>query len=80
MTQIYVAPSGDYSLTTGAVARHIGGTSQHVRQLIKSGRLKAIDIASGAARPRFRISKADLDAFLAVAAVGPPALSTQEVA
>lgn len=71
MTQIPVAPPGDYSLTTGAVARRIGGTSQHVRQLIKSGRLRAIDIANGAARPRFRISRADLDEFLTVAAVAP---------
>lgn len=68
MTPVSVAPPGDY-LTTGEVARRIGGTSQHVRQLIKSGRLAAIDIAKGNGRPRFRISEAALADFLRDATV-----------
>lgn len=68
MTSAFVAPTGDY-LTTGEVARRIGGTSQHVRQLIKTGRLVAIDIAKGHGRPRFRISEAALAEFLRDATV-----------
>lgn len=75
MTSAFVAPTGDY-LTTGEVARRIGGTTQHVRQLIKSGRLAAIDIAKGHGRPRFRVSEAALADFLRDAAVP----TTQEVA
>lgn len=71
MTPVSVAPTGDY-LTTGEVARRIGGTSQHVRQLIKSGRLAAIDIAKGTGRPRFRIAEAALVEFLRDAAVIAP--------
>jgi excisionase family DNA binding protein len=69
VTPVSVAPEGDYSLTTGEVARRIGGTSQHVRQLIKTGRLAAIDIAKGCGRPRFRISEAALADFLRDATV-----------
>jgi excisionase family DNA binding protein len=68
VTSASVAPSGGY-LTTGEVARRIGGTTQHVRQLIKSGRLAAIDIAKGHGRPRFRISEAALAEFLRDATV-----------
>ncbi|WP_405883612.1 helix-turn-helix domain-containing protein [Streptomyces sp. NBC_01384] len=71
MTPVSVAPTGGF-LTTGEVARHIGGTSQHVRQLIKSGRLAAIDIAKGNGRPRFRIAEAALADFLRDAAVIAP--------
>ncbi|MEU5580962.1 helix-turn-helix domain-containing protein [Streptomyces huasconensis] len=78
MTPVHVAPTGDY-LTTEEVACHIRGTSQHVRQLIKSGRLAAIDIAkSGDGRPRFRIAKSELDRFLREAAVAPA--TSEEVA
>jgi excisionase family DNA binding protein len=75
VTSAFVAPTGDY-LTTGEVARRIGGTSQHVRQLIRTGRLAAIDIAKGDGRPRFRVSEAALADFLRDAAVP----TTQEVA
>lgn len=68
MTPVPVAPAGDF-LTTGEVARRIGGTSQHVRQLIKTGRIAAIDIAKGNGRPRFRISEAALADFLRDATV-----------
>ena len=75
MTSASVAPTGDY-LTTGQAARRIGGTPQHVRQLLKSGRLAAIDIAKGDGRPRFRVSEAALAEFLRAAAV----TTTTEVA
>lgn len=68
MTSASVAPTGDY-LTTGQVAKRIGGTPQHVRELIRSGRLAAIDIAKGTGRPRFRISEAAYQDFLRSAAV-----------
>lgn len=73
MTLASAAPKGGY-LTTGEVAKRIGGTSQHVRQLIKSGRLAAIDIAKGHGRPRFRVSEAALADFFQAAAVrtAPP--------
>lgn len=74
MTSNSVAPPGDY-LTTGEVARRLCSTTQHVRQLIRTGRLSAIDIAKGQGRPRFRVLEASLAAFLDTAAVTPPSMS-----
>ncbi|MFE2710574.1 helix-turn-helix domain-containing protein [Streptomyces mirabilis] len=79
MTPTSVAPTGGF-LTTGEVAIRIGGTSQHVRQLIKSGRIEAIDIAKGHGRPRFRISEAALAAFLDSAAVRTTQTTAEEAA
>lgn len=70
MTSASVAPSGDY-LTTGQVARRIGSTPQHVRRLITSGRLAAIDIAAGAERPRFRVAETSVADYLCGARVKP---------
>jgi len=67
-------------LTTGEVAIRIGGTPQHVRELIKSARIEAIDIAKGSGRPRFRVSEAALAAFLRAAAVRSLSDSATEVA
>ena len=72
MAPISVAPTGGY-LTTGDVAKRICGTTQHVRELIRSGRLAAIDIANGDSRPRFRVSEDSLTRFLRDAAVKPTA-------
>jgi excisionase family DNA binding protein len=72
VTPVLVAPTGGY-LTTGEVAKRIGGTTQHVRELIRIGRLAAIDIAKGDSRPRFRISEDSLASFLRDAAVKPSA-------
>lgn len=68
MASPVVAPSGGY-LTTSQVAKRLGSTTQHVRQLIRAGHLKAIDIAKGDNRPRFRIPQASLDEFELNAAV-----------
>ncbi|GAP46907.1 helix-turn-helix domain-containing protein [Streptomyces azureus] len=68
MTSASVAPTGDY-LTTGQVAKRIGSTPQHVRSLITSGRLSAINIAKGVGRPRFRIAESTLSEFLRTAQV-----------
>jgi len=68
VTPVSVAPTGGF-LTTGEVAIRIGGTPQHVRELIKSGRIEAIDIAKGHGRPRFRVSETALAAFLDSATV-----------
>jgi excisionase family DNA binding protein len=72
VTPVLVAPTGGY-LTTGEVAKRIRGTTQHVRQLIRSGRLTAIDIAKGDGRPRFRVSEDSLASFLRDAEVKPSA-------
>jgi len=78
VTLASAAPSGGY-LTTGEVAFRIGGTPQHVRELIKSGRIEAIDIAKGGGRPRFRVSEAALADFLSSATVRTTP-STEEAA
>lgn len=80
MTLASAAPKGGF-LTTGEVAIRIGGTPQHVRELIKSGRIEAIDIAKGDGRPRFRVSEDALADFLDGAAVRTSsALPATEVA
>ncbi|MGW1949093.1 helix-turn-helix domain-containing protein [Streptomyces sp. NPDC001940] len=79
MTPVSVAPTGDY-LTTGQVAKRIGGTPQHVRELIKYGRIEAIDIAKDDGRPRFRVAEAALAAFLDSAVVRTNSQPTPEVA
>lgn len=75
MTSASVAPPGDY-LTTGQVARRIGSTPQHVRRLITSGRLAAIDIATGAERPRFRVAETAVADYLRDAEVKPGGKAT----
>jgi excisionase family DNA binding protein len=70
VTSASVAPPGDF-LTTGQVARRIGSTPQHVRRLITSGRLAAIDIANGTERPRFRVAETAVAAYLRAAEVKP---------
>jgi excisionase family DNA binding protein len=70
VTPTPVAPAGDY-LTTAEVARRLSSTTQHVRQLIRSGRLSAIDIAKGQGRPRFRVPEGALVDFLDTSAVAP---------
>lgn len=70
MTSASVAPLGDY-LTTGQVARRIGSTPQHVRRLITTGRLAAIDIATGSERPRFRVAETSVANYLRAAEVKP---------
>lgn len=70
MTSAPVAPTGDF-LTTGQVAKRIGSTPQHVRSLITSGRLAAINIAAGQKRPRFRVAEGSVAAYLETARVSP---------
>lgn len=79
MTPVSVAPTGDF-LATGEVAIRIGSTPQHVRELIRSGRIEAIDIAKGGGRPRFRVSESALADFLNSAAVRTVDLPATEVA
>lgn len=79
MTLASAALPGGF-LTTGEVAIRIGGTPQHVRELIKSGRIEAIDIAKGNGRPRFRVSEVALAAFLDSAAVRSLSSSVTEAA
>ncbi|WP_019358009.1 excisionase family DNA-binding protein [Streptomyces sp. AA1529] len=69
MTTQTVAPRGDY-LSTGAAAKRIGITPQHVRRLIASGHLPAINVAVGTKRPRFRIAEAAITTYLHGAQVG----------
>lgn len=76
MTTTTVAPQGDY-LSTGAAAKRIGVSPQHVRRLISSGLLPAINVAASEHRPRFRIADSAITAYLRGAQVGP---ATQEAA
>lgn len=61
-------------LTPPQVAKRLGVCPESVISWIRSGQLTAIDVSSrpGVGRPRFRISEADLQAFLASRAVAPP--------
>lgn len=79
MTPMSAAPGGGY-LTTGQVAAHIGATPQHVRELIHSGALPAIDISKGATRPRFRVLETSVCEFLRTAAVVPTPAAESELA
>jgi excisionase family DNA binding protein len=70
VTTTPVAPQGDF-LTTGAAAKRIGVSPQHVRRLIASGLLPAINIGARERRPRFRIADAAVTEYLHGAQVGP---------
>lgn len=69
MTPTPAAPMSGY-LTTGQAASRIGATPQYVRELIRTGRLQAIDISNGG-RPSFRVSETSVEQFLRDAAVTP---------
>lgn len=69
MTPASAAPTSGY-LTTGQAASRIGATPQYVRELIRAGRLQAIDISNGG-RPSFRVSEASVEKFLHDATVSP---------
>lgn len=69
MTPIPAAPTSGY-LTTGQAAARIGATSNYVRELIRTGRLQAIDISKGA-RPSFRVAEKSVEQFLADSIVTP---------
>ena len=60
-------------LSPPEVARRLRIKADSVRQLIRSGELRAADLARpGSRRPRFRIEPADVELFLAGRAVRPP--------
>jgi excisionase family DNA binding protein len=58
-------------LTPPGVAERLGVDSHRVVGWIRSGQLPAVNVGDGARRPRFRVSEADLAAFLAARSVGP---------
>jgi hypothetical protein len=51
-------------LTPPAVGRLLGCGSDKVLSLIRSGELRASNLASGSQRPRWKINPADLEALL----------------
>lgn len=55
--------------TTAQVAEILGCSEQHVRNLIKSRRLAAVDIGGGG-RPKWRITSKALEDYLAASTVG----------
>lgn len=67
MTPSSAAPVSGY-ITPGEAGARIGATSNYVRELIRAGHLDAIDIGKGS-RPRFRVTAASVDKFLADRAV-----------
>ena len=56
--------------TTAQVAEILGCSEQHVRDLIAARRLRAADISTGRGRrPKWRITAAELERFLAESTV-----------
>lgn len=62
--QIQQGKTGDQLMTPNEVADRLRVTSEKVRQLIRTGRLEAMNIGSGQKRPLYRIHPQDLDVFL----------------
>jgi len=62
------------ALTPPQVAKLLAVDVDRVRRWIRSGRLRGIDVSEnpGTGRPRFRVMREDLDAFMAGRIVGPP--------
>lgn len=56
-------------LTIRDVAERLNVSQEVVLTHVRAGRLKAANVGLGSARPRWRISEDDLDAFLASRAV-----------
>lgn len=52
-------------LTPPVVAQMLGSSPESILSLIHSGELPAVNLSQGGLRPRWRISKKDLTAFLA---------------
>ena len=61
-------------MTPPQVASQLGIKSDAVRVLIRSGELRAVDLAGkGSRRPRYKIDPSDLKIFLESRQVRPPA-------
>ena len=60
-------------LTPPAIGKRLGIKADRVRELIRNGELRAVDLARrGSRRPRYRISPDDLADFLQARTVRPP--------
>jgi len=51
-------------LDVATVAKRIGRSPSHVRRLIESGRLPAVNVGTGRLRPTYRLDSDVVDAFL----------------
>ncbi len=51
-------------LSVPEVAALLVVSDTHVIRLIKTGRLRGVNVGTGAKNPRFRVSQVDLQAFL----------------
>ncbi len=60
-------------VTPPAIADRLGVDAHRVIAWIKRGQLAAVNIGDGSQRPRYRVSEADLQVFLAARTVQPPA-------
>ena len=58
------SPNAEELLTPDEAARRLKVTAEHVRALIRSGRLSAINIGTGPKRPLYRIPASALGEFL----------------
>lgn len=56
-------------LTVLQVAEMLSCSKWHVQRLINSGKLAAIDISSQGSRPKIRVRRVDLDAYLSASAL-----------
>lgn len=63
-------------MTPPAVAHQLRVKADRVIGWIRSGQLHAVNVGDGAIRPRWRISPAALDTFLAGRAAAPPITRT----
>jgi excisionase family DNA binding protein len=58
-------------LTPPTVAERLGIDVHRVLGWIRRGELRGVNVGDGSQRPRFRVSEADLQVFLAARAAGP---------
>ena len=62
-------------LSPPEIARRFGVDPAKVIGWIRRGELRAVNVGNGSSRPRYRISPADLAAFEAGRAAGPPKIT-----
>ena len=69
------APPAEY-LTTTTIAELLGVSPDKILSWIRAGELRAIDVSTTRGqRPRWRISRSDLEEFGYVGRAGPPAVA-----
>lgn len=59
-----VPTKAPYSLSTADAAHLLGCSPSQVVNLIRAGQLRALDVSVSGTVPTFRLSRADVDAFI----------------